>query len=158
MNKILFYVMPLMILCSACANDTDTEDGTVKDGAYIYKNGSTAVDIIIRNGECYGMTIFSDNTACFQAGKGFMGGGVFNTSGTYPNFIYAYNQYYNNDEPWSLSVSFSGSSFLANPQGKLYKWHNSKETIDLPNTMTFKKSDEILDINGDGILDSSQNL
>lgn len=140
-EKDSIHLMSFLVLCNACSSDTNIVDSPVKDGSYIYKSGSTAVSIVIRNEKCYGVTIFSDNTACFQAGNGFMGGGRFETSGTYPNFTYSYSPDYNKDEPWSLSVIFSGSTFQANPLGKLYKWHNSNETIDLPNTMTFNKSD-----------------
>lgn len=156
--KKYFFLLLSVLFCSACSSDSDDNQDNVLDGNYIYHEGSTAVSVYISKGQCYGMTIFNDNEVCFQGGSSFIAGGNFTTIGEYPHFSYCYDPHSNNNEEWIMKAVFSGKEFQGSTQGILYKWHNSKDLVILPNVMTFKLSNEVLDKNGDGILDSSQNI
>ncbi|OYP61068.1 hypothetical protein CIK98_16345 [Prevotella sp. P2-180] len=156
--KKYFLLLLSVLFCSACSSDTDDNQENVIDGTYKYHEGGIAVSVFISKGQCCGMTIYNDNKVCFQGGSSFIAGGDFNTIGTYPNFSYYYDKKANNDEEWMLKAEFSGKEFKGTPQGKLFQWHNSKELVVFPSMMNFKLSNEVLDKNGDGILDSSQGI
>lgn len=145
MKKIIFLLTALFALVS-CSNDEAESDAKAKDGQYISRNGATVVCVHINGAKCSAITIFSDNKVCFQAI------GCVATSGEYPNYTFTYDE-------WALKSTFSKNAFNATTSGSLTaNCNNATGTIALPQSMSFTYDTTILDKNGDGILDSVQDI
>jgi len=147
MKKILFLVIIASALFS-CSKSSD-EDNTIIGKSYIFKNDTLLVRI-----NTVSITIYIHNEVEYQKGGNFF-------AGDYPNTTFRIDEFY---DKLDLVCTFDDyRTFTAeNKESTLYgsfSWSKFKvHPFTLPKSMNFTYSTEILDKNGDGILDSAQNL
>jgi hypothetical protein len=145
MNKNFYLLLTIFSLMAACSSD---DDSPMTDGRYVYVNGSVTAQITF--GERRMLTVYQNGVWVYQAD---IQGRVV---GEWPNYSYTYYSGYSSAEKYAGTVtadcSFtSRNSFSANI---------STDIADFPvaGKVTFTHTNDVLDSNGDGILDSWQQL
>lgn len=159
MNK-YYLLLVLALLILGCSSDNDTPKEL--SGQYVFENDTLTMSICfgengryVENGKTATLQIFLRNNIEYQ--------NLYNTTyvGDYPKYtittkddgnltasVLVLNCHFSSSQTFDATVSMSGLNDVY--------WNYSRRHIYLPPSMTFKKSDDILDKNGDGILDKSQ--
>lgn len=145
MKRLAFSLLVALCLC-ACSKDSGLETSP-KAGQYIYADGTITAAVNVGKYNTVGITIFENGSYVYQDLNG-------SVQDAQPGYRY----------------SFSGAGFIHN-SGKLVimcEYSNSKEftavvetnetAVTLPASMPFRYDNTVLDINGDGVLDSTQQL
>ena len=152
MKQLLLIIMTFAIL--SCSGGSDNEpseaekEKTIAEKSYIFKNDTLLV--YINKG---GISVFVHNKIESQCGGYF--------TGTYPNMIFNYSA---GSTDVKLTCTFNDYAVFSATSAHSVIFgtmHNSvyyDRAITLPKQMNFKATDEILDKNADGILDSSQGI
>lgn len=132
----------LALLCLSCCSENlqlDTaEDSTPKAGQYIFADGAITVSVDIGKYSTVGITVFENGKYVYQDLNG-------SVSEMLPYYLYIFSGLV-------LRCNFSSSSEFS----ALVEANDNK--LNLPASMPFRFDNTVLDINGDGILDSTQQL
>lgn len=122
------------------------KDTAPKVGQYLYADGTITASVYIGKDNAVGITVFENGKYVYQDVRN---GRI---SGQWPAYKYVFTYGFANNGNLVLSAQFSDSrAFTA-----LVEANDNK--LNLPYSMQFHRDDAVLDINGDGILDSMQNL
>lgn len=124
-----------LIFCS-CSSDDEPKEDTFKTGQYLYETNNLTVAILFDSN--VGITVYENGQYTFQSLYR-------NYQGKYPTYVCYFDEL-------TMNCSFDkADSFTATVV-------DNSCGVNFPTTMRFVKNDKVLDINGDGILDSSQQL
>ena len=135
----------LVLLCLSSCSDT-TKDTAPEAGQYLYVDGTITASVYIGKDSTVSIIVFEKGKYVYQD---VQNGRI---SGQWPTYKYVFTSYgFANNGNLVLSVQFSDSrTFTAQVEVNDNK-------LNLPYSMQFRYDNTILDINGDGILDSMQN-
>lgn len=142
MKAYLFLVLSVLFAlgCSSAHDDNET----LPNGHYVARSGSLVISAEVSNGQCQRLTVFKDGSVFSQVAN-------IKTTGQYPNYTYSGDDY-------TIACMFNGTaSFSANVSGKLPILY-AGGYFDVSGTYQFSIYDGVLDKNGDGILDDTQNI
>lgn len=141
MKRYLYFILMVLLACG-CSSDGDDNE-TLPTGQYVARSGSVVLSTELANGNFLRLTAFKDNSVVSQCSN-------VATTGQYPNLTYS-------GSGFTLSCKFANTGqFSATLSGNLPTLYTDKP-IDLSGTYQFSRYDGVLDANGDGILDNSQN-
>lgn len=148
MKNIIVSVFSLfLIVIISCS---DNESHTIEGNNYIYSNDTMLVQLNTKV-----ISIYINNQVVYQKIAFPL------CKGEYPSVNYTIYDYPDTIE---ITCNFNDyDNFTATVEkavfyGKSYSAYYKNKLLTLPKTMTFTKNNTTLDINGDGILDSSQDL
>ena len=149
MKKFLFTIVLLCLAFLGCTSDN--EDSVA--GQYLFQNDTLTVAISFENDGVAYMHIFTNNSIEFQDISS-----VSSYMGEYPNYTVTVAGV---DKPTLvLSCAFTSydtftATVVESHLDNVY-WLYRERHIYLPQTMLFKRDKRTLDMNGDGVLDWTQ--
>lgn len=149
MKKLLLNSLLVLLCLSGCSDNVleTTKDTVPETGQYLYMDGTITASVHIGKDSAVSITVFENGKYVYQdVRNGRM-------SGRWPTYEYIFTSYgFTNNRNLVLLARFSDSrTFTAQVEANDNK-------LNLPYPMQFRRDDTILDINGDGILDSTQQL
>lgn len=153
--KVRHYIYLLLLAICFVACSKDEESSSLPDGQFIFQNDTILVSISFNKGVPYVLNAFIRGGSVCQ---------LWNlvNSGEYPDINIGYSSY--PSEILRMKAKFiNNSSFDVTvtecelEKGNWAGYYPYKKVI-LPKQMYFKKDETVLDKNGDGILDSTQNI
>lgn len=142
MKKALFLILSVFWLAGCSTDGDDAKRPTA--GNYIGRSGSFVLSVELANNKCTRVTGFKDNAVFSQVAN-------ITTTGQYPDYIYSgdgFNLICHFTDAKNFSASVSGQMPI------LYKGGY----LDVSGTYNFTYTKDVLDANGDGVLDNSQNI
>lgn len=152
MNKLLILLSFSLctLLFSGCGNSEDNNDVTITGKSYIFRNDTLLVSITTSS-----VIIYINHYAVFQ--------NLYQVKaiGTYPNILIALNDDKNQMElncAFNSSNNFTAYTTKALLYGGIFSSQYRNKPFSLPAIMNFSVFNEVLDKNGDGILDEYQSL
>ena len=143
MKKAFITLAALLSLLSACSKDSDTlgtSDNALRASQYIYADKTITAAVGWDGSSTAGITIYENGRYAYQCKAGY----VRHNSGAVFEILYG------NDMVLICSVS-NNVSFSALVD-------NNVTRLQLPKSMPFRLDASVLDANGDGVLDSWQQL
>ena len=150
MKKLLFLIITTFSIFS-CSSNSDGE--TKVEGQYVFKNDTSLVAINFSNGEPYLINTFIRSRSVSQIRN-------LSTSGDYPQMNVSYSSYPSEELQMNFKFidlsSFTASVSVCKLNKGNWAWYYAHKTVVLPKQMNFKQDNTTLDMNGDGILDSTQ--
>lgn len=144
--KGLVYGLLLALCLSSCSNDVADAP---RAGQYLYADETITAAVTVSDEYPASITIYEAGKYVYQNLRNG------NVVGTWPNYNYtfaAYDTFTGAVGLLVLSVQFSTSTTFTAVVGA------NESGVMLPASMVFKRDYSVLDINGDGILDSWQQL
>ena len=142
MKQVLILILSVFFFAGCTTDGNDTEKPTAD--YYVGRSGSFVLSVEISNNRCTRVTGYKDNQVFSQVAQ-------ISTTGQYPDYTYS-------GDGFSLVCHYTdANSFSASVSGRMPVLYTGGYT-DVSGTFNFTRTDTPLDVNGDGILDSSQSL
>lgn len=155
MTHIKYLALMLVALLGMMACSSDDEGSNSPEGQYVFRNDTLLVAIHFSNGKAYKFDAFvkGGSVAQFYFKE---------VSGEYPKQTAEYSVYMGDELKLDLDFSsvdlFSASVRSCNLSRADWAWYYEHRKVGLPQRMNFKKDEKVLDMNGDGILDETQDF
>lgn len=119
----------LLLLLTAVAVLSCGKSGSSKAGQYIYEDAVFTISLELFEGSDTGITVFQNGKYVYQDLAGKVSGGE-----------YRY-------DALKLSCAFDSDDVITARIGE------DRTGLNLPSSMVFSRSDRVLDVNGDGLMD-----
>lgn len=151
--RFLFSLLFAIIIFASCSKDE--EGSNLPEGQYVFKNDTILVAINFDNGKPYLINTFIRGGSVSQIR-------MLSTSGEYLQMKVSYSSYPSEELQMNLKFndlsSFSASVSVCELEKGSWAWYYAHKNVVLPKQMNFKQDNTTLDMNGDGILDSTQDF
>lgn len=148
-----FFLLLLFIICASCSKDEESSNRP--EGQYVFKNDTILVAVSFENGKPILINTFIRGGSVSQIRN-------LTTSGEYPQLNVSYSSYPSEELQMIINFnsisSFSALVSVCNVEKGNWAWYYAHKNIVFPKQMNFKLDNTTLDMNGDGILDSTQDL
>jgi len=140
MIRLVFLLLSVFLFVGCSTESSDTE--TLTSGNYVARSGSFVLLVELSHNKCTRVTGYKNNVVFSQVA-------TIVTTGQYPDYTYS-------GDGFNLICHFTDTNnFSASISGQMPILYNGGY-LDVSGTYKFTHTNDILDKNGDGVLDSSQ--